>query len=107
MRGNQINYYSYVGDLWNPSSLLSRVFTSSHLYKHRFINIYCYSILTDICLFLVCLNGPSDLLKYWSEVKYETPFRYVHAEIRTQMVDICDTMRYQLDQGGAHTLNIC
>jgi len=44
------------------------------------------------------LSGPSDLQ---SEVKDETPFRYAHAEIRTQVVVICDVTRYQLDHGGA------
>ena len=28
-------------------------------------------------------------------------FRYAHAEIRTQMVVMCGTTRYQLDHGGA------
>jgi len=36
-----------------------------------------------------------------SEVRDETPSRYAHAEIRTQVVVICDQTRYQLDQGGA------
>ena len=36
------------------------------------------------------------------EVEDETPFRYSHAEIRTQVVVICcDSTRYQLDYGGA------
>ena len=29
--------------------------------------------------------------------KNETPFRYVHAEIRTRVVVICDQTRYKLD----------
>ena len=33
--------------------------------------------------------------------KDETPFRYAHAEIRTQVVVICGPTRYQLDHGGA------
>jgi len=44
----------------------------------------------------VTLNGLSDL-----EVKDETPFSYVHAEIRTQVIVICDPTPYQLDHGGA------
>ena len=48
------------------------------------------------------LNAPSDLQKKWCEVKDETPFRYAHAQIRTQVVVICNTTRYQLDQGAAH-----
>ena len=36
-----------------------------------------------------------------SEVKDETPFRYAHAEIRTQMIGICGPTRYQLGHGGA------
>ena len=47
------------------------------------------------------LNGPGDLLRYWSEVKYETPFRYAHTEIRTQVVAICDPTCYQLDHRDA------
>ena len=43
------------------------------------------------------LNGPSDLQRQWSEVKDETPFRYAHAEVRTQIVVIYDPTRYQLD----------
>jgi len=35
------------------------------------------------------------------EVKDETPFRYAHAEIRTQMVVSCGLTHYQLDHGGA------
>ena len=34
-------------------------------------------------------------------IKDETPFRYAHAEIWTQVVVICDTTRYQLDHTGA------
>jgi len=34
-------------------------------------------------------------------VKDETPFRYVHAEIRTQVVVICGPTRYHLDHAGA------
>jgi len=36
-----------------------------------------------------------------SEVKDETPFRYAHVEIRTQVVVIGGPTRYQLDHGGA------
>jgi len=58
----------------------------------------------DWCLGLFCangsLNGPSDIQKKWSEVKDETPIRYAHAEIQTQVVVIWDPMRYQLDHGG-------
>jgi len=46
------------------------------------------------------LNGPSDSQR--SEVNDETSFRYVHAEIQTQVVVICGQMRYQLDHGDAH-----
>ena len=35
------------------------------------------------------LNGPSDLQRYWDEVKDETTFRYAHARIRTRVVVIC------------------
>ena len=34
-------------------------------------------------------------------VKDETPLRYAHTEIRTQVVVICDPICYQLDNGGA------
>ena len=34
------------------------------------------------------------------KVKDGTPFRYTHAEIRTQVVVICGTTCYQLDCGG-------
>jgi len=37
-------------------------------------------------------------------VKDETPFRYAHAEIRTQMVVIYGPTRYYLDHGGAPLL---
>jgi len=47
------------------------------------------------------LNWPSDLQRWWSEVKDETTFRYAHAEIRTQVLVIYGTTRYQLDHGGA------
>ena len=33
-------------------------------------------------------------------MKDETPFRYAHAEIQIQVIVICDSTRYQLDQGG-------
>ena len=36
-----------------------------------------------------------------NEAKDETPFRYAHAEIRTQVVGICDQTLYQLDQQDA------
>ena len=39
------------------------------------------------------------------EVKNETPFRYTHAEIRTQVLVICGPMRYQLDHGGDQSMN--
>jgi len=39
------------------------------------------------------LNGPSDLQKWRTEVKDETPVRYAHAEIRTRVVAICDPTR--------------
>jgi len=32
------------------------------------------------------------------------PLRYANAEIRTQMVVICYSTRYQLDHGGSHRL---
>ena len=32
--------------------------------------------------------------------KDETLFRYAHAEIRIDVVVICDPVGYQLDQGG-------
>ena len=35
-----------------------------------------------------------------NEVKDETPFRYAHAKSRTQVVEICGQMHYQLDHGG-------
>ena len=47
------------------------------------------------------LNGPSDVQRYWGEIKDERPFIYAHTEIRTQAVVICDPTRYQLDHGGA------
>ena len=47
------------------------------------------------------LNRSSDLQRRGSEVKDEAPFRYVHAEIRTQVVVICGSTRHQLDHGGA------
>jgi len=47
------------------------------------------------------LNGSSDLQRQCGEVKDETPFRYAHTDIRTQMVVICDLTRYQLDHGAA------
>ena len=47
------------------------------------------------------LNGPNDLQTWWSEVKDEIPLRYVQAKIRTQVVVICGSTRYQLDHGGA------
>ena len=34
------------------------------------------------------------------DVKDETPFRFAHAEVRIQLVVICDLTRYQLDHGG-------
>ena len=33
----------------------------------------------------------------------ETSFRYAQAEIRTQLVVICDPMHYELDHGGTRT----
>ena len=50
------------------------------------------------------LNGRSYIERQLGEFKDETPFRYVHAEIRTRVVVIYDPMCYQLDQGGASTL---
>ena len=47
------------------------------------------------------LNGPSDLQRQWSEVKYETPFRYAHAAIRTRMVVIFDPTCYQSGHADA------
>ena len=43
------------------------------------------------------------------EVKDETPFRYGHAEIQTQVVVICGPMCYQLDHRGTpgHMANGC
>ena len=35
-----------------------------------------------------------------SKVKDETPLRYAHAKIQTQVVVICGPMCYQLDHGG-------
>ncbi|KAK2159125.1 hypothetical protein LSH36_158g05017 [Paralvinella palmiformis] len=46
------------------------------------------------------LNRPSDLQMYCSEVKDEAPFRYAHAEIRTQVEVICGPTHYQLDHRG-------
>ena len=46
------------------------------------------------------LNGPSDFRSYRSNVKDETPFRYGHAEIRTQVVVIFNRTRYKLEHGG-------
>ena len=46
------------------------------------------------------LNGPSDLQMLWSAVEDETPFRYAHAEIQTQVVVVCGPTHYQLDHGG-------
>ena len=43
------------------------------------------------------LNRPSDLQRQWSKVRDETPFRYAHAEIQTQVVFICRQISYQLD----------
>ena len=40
------------------------------------------------------------------KVRDETPFRYAHAEVLTQMVVICDPTRYQLDNGGAMVWNV-
>ena len=40
-------------------------------------------------------------LRPLNEVKDETPFRYAHTEIRTQVVVICGPTRYQLDHGGS------
>ena len=42
-------------------------------------------------------------------MKDETPFRYTHAEIRSQVVVICDPTRYQLDYGlkGDLVVKIC
>ena len=50
-------------------------------------------------------NGPSDLQRYWSEVKDETPFRYAHAWILIHVVVICSPTRYQLDHWGATQQN--
>ena len=48
------------------------------------------------------LNEPTDFQRQWSKVKDETPFRYAHAKIRTQVVAICFTTPYQLNNGGVH-----
>jgi len=45
------------------------------------------------------LNELGDLQRYWSKVKYETPFSYAHAEIWSQVVVICGPTHYQLDHG--------
>ena len=37
--------------------------------------------------------------------KAGTPFRHVHVEIRTQMVEICGQTRFQLGHGGSHVLS--
>ena len=58
---------------------------------------WCFSATFDA---QVRLNGPSDLQSWWSEVRDESPFGYVHAEIQTRAVAICDPMRDQLDHGG-------
>ena len=47
------------------------------------------------------LNGPSDLQRYWREVKDETLFRYAHAEIRARVVVICHPKTPPLDHRGA------
>ena len=47
------------------------------------------------------LNGRSVLRMQWDEVKDETPLRHEHAEIWSQVVEICRQSRYQLIHGGA------
>jgi len=47
------------------------------------------------------LNGPNGRQRWWSEVKDETPFRYAHIEIQTQVAVICDPTHYLLNHGGS------
>ena len=48
----------------------------------------------------VCDRDNNAALYKW-EVKDETPFRCADAEVRTQVVVICDPTPYQLDHKGA------
>jgi len=48
--------------------------------------------------FSACKWAESNLQRYWGEVKDETPFRYSHDEIRTQVAVMCDPTRCQLDR---------
>ena len=38
-----------------------------------------------------------NIQREWNELEDETPFRYAHAEIRTQVEVICGPTRYQPD----------
>jgi hypothetical protein len=56
--------------------------------------------LVVICGQTRCLYHTEWPQRQWSEFRDETPFRYAHTKIQTQVVVICGPMRYQLDHGG-------
>ena len=57
--------------------------------------------LVVICSQTRCLYHTEWPQRQWSEFRDETPFRYAHTKIQTQVVVvICGPMRYQLDHGG-------